>query len=139
MHRKVFADIEVLCSGAGVTMTLYVADLTLSGVHATRTLLFDVKARIQRCSLPTHKEKYVAAGHVGIVTGLAVERGDLHFRNKQHKAIVQTIESIRAGDETLTESLRGKLAATKAVDPAAAAGLIERFSRRVMHPRQKQT
>lgn len=106
-------------------------DLTLSGIHATSALLHQVKARIQRFDLATHKEKYVAPGNVGIVTGVALDNGHLHLRNKQHKALVEVIDSIRAGDTTLMDKLRGKLAAAHAVEPAAAAKLTERYKRQV--------
>jgi len=114
-------------------------DVTLSGVHATRALLYRAKARIQQCGLPTHKEKYVAPGRAGVVTGVAIEDGQLHLRNKQHQAIVEIIDAIRAGDATLTKSLNGKLTAAAAVEPAAAAGPVERYMRRIVHTDQQQT
>ncbi|MEO8152163.1 MAG: reverse transcriptase family protein [Rhizobacter sp.] len=129
VHRVMFAGIEELCLRAGVAMTLYVDDLTLSGIHATSSLLHQVKARIQRFDLTTHKEKYVAPGNVGVVTGVALDNGQLHLRNEQHKALVEVIDLIHAGDTTLMNTLRGKLAAAQAVEPAAAAGLIERYKR----------
>ncbi len=131
VHRRMFAGIEELCRRAGVVMTLYVDDLTLSGVHATSSLLHEVKATILRFDLVTHKEKLVAPGNVGIVTGVALDNGQLRLRNKQHKALVEIIDSVCAGDTTLMDKLQGKLAAAHAVEPAAAAGLTERYKRHV--------
>ena len=131
VHRRMFNGIEEICLRSGVVMTLYVDDLTLSGVHATSALLHQVKARIQRFDLATHKEKYAAPGNVGIVTGVALDNGQLRLRNKQRKAVVETINSIRAGDTRLMDSLRGKLAAAHAVEPGAAAGLMGRYYRLV--------
>jgi retron-type reverse transcriptase len=131
VHRKMFNEIEELCTRADVVMTLYVDDLTLSGVHATATLLHQVKARIQQFELTTHKERYVAPGNVGLVTGVALDSGQLRLRNKQHQVIVEIIDSICAGDTTLMDSLRGKLAAAHAIEPSAAAKLTKRYDRHV--------
>ncbi|MBX3625348.1 MAG: RNA-directed DNA polymerase [Rhizobacter sp.] len=137
VHRKMFASIEELCSRSNVVITLYVDDITMSGLHATTALLHEVKAKIQRFGLVTHKEKFVAPGTPGVVTGVALDKGQLRLRNKQHQALVKVIDSVHAGDLTLLNQLRGKLAAAQAIDPAAAAGLIERYKRQPAPPLEK--
>lgn len=129
VHRQMFAGIEELCRERAVTLTLYVDDLTLSGPHATKALLYEVKSRIRRCDLETHKETYVSPGNAGLVTGVALHGGQVHLRNKQHEAIVQIIDSIAAGDSSLVDGLNGKLAAAQAVEPVAAAKLVQRYKK----------
>ena len=54
-------------------------------------------------------------------------------------AVVEIIDSIRAGDETLMDSLKAKLASAEAVEPAAASGLVECYKRPVVRADQQAT
>lgn len=130
-HRHLFADIERLCAERGVTMTLYVDDLTLSGSHATKGLLFETKAMIKRCGLRTKdaKDAVVRPGKAAIITGVVRRDGGVRLRNKHHGAIVAIQDSIATAGDNNRDVLRGRLAAARAVEPSAAARLEERLTR----------
>ncbi|WP_342702914.1 reverse transcriptase family protein [Burkholderia arboris] len=130
-HRHLFADIERLCAERGVTMTLYVDDLTLSGPHATKSLLFATKSMIKRCGLRTKdaKDAVVRPGKAAIITGAVRSDGGVRLRNKHHDAIVTIQDSIAATGEITNNVLKGKVAAARAVEPSAAARLEERLKR----------
>jgi hypothetical protein len=138
VHKRLFAGIEQLCVEQGVTMTLYVDDITLSGARASKALLHEIKGRIRRRNLETHKDKYIAPGTVGLVTGIAIDGDKLRLRNKQHQSIVKMIDAVAAGDKAQADSLKGKLAAASVVEPAAAERLAVRLEQRLASSSNEQ-
>lgn len=128
-HRKLFSEIEQLCSRCNVTVTLYVDDLTMSGPHATKTILHEVKAMIKRNGLTTNakKDAVVRPGKPTIITGAVRDDSQLRLRNKHHKAIVILQDLIASGAGNGSEKLAGQVAAARAVDPAAAVKLEARL------------
>jgi hypothetical protein len=131
VHRNLFAEIEKRCMDRGVTLTLYVDDLTLSGARASKTFMHEIKDLIRRTNLETHKDVLVAPGKVGMVTGVAVDGNRLRLRNKQHRSIVAIIDAVVDGDKSQAEKLTGKLAAARVVEPAAADKLAMRLQQRI--------
>ncbi len=130
-HRKMFAEGEKLCLEKDVTMTLYVDDLTLSGVHATKTMLHQVKAMIKRQGLDTQptKDAVVQPGKPAIITGAVRDGNELRLRNKHHDSIVTLQDLLVSGEESSLEKLRGQVAAARSVEPVAAVRLEARLNR----------
>lgn len=130
-YRGMFAAIEKLCDDANVTMTLYVDDVTLSGTHATKSLLHQVKSIIKRHGLETQptKDAVIKPGKAAIITGVVREEGQLRLRNKHHNAIVTLQDVIVSGNDRPYQRLRGQLAAARSVEPAAAIRLSARLDR----------
>lgn len=136
-HRKLFAAIEAICTAKGVTMTLYVDDLTLSGVHATKSLLYQVKALIKKQDLHTQpkKDAVIRPGKAAIITGAVRECGELRLRNKHHNAVVTLQDRVangETGDEVFSK-LRGQIASARSVEPVAATRLAARLRRILDH------
>lgn len=130
-HRQLFAEIEKLCVVTNVIMTLYVDDLTLSGIHATKSMLYRIKALIVRHGLQTKstKDAVLRPGKSAIITG-AIRAGDqLRLRNKHHGAIVEIQDQMSLGRTPPLDQLRGRIASARAVDPQAAARLEARLER----------
>lgn len=127
-HRDLFKSIESLCISKNVSMTLYVDDLTLSGLHATRTLLYQIKTLIKKENLSTHpkKDAVVPVGKSTIITGVIRQLSKLHLRNRHHEAIVLLQDRIASGESGLDGKLLGRLAAANSIDPAAVKRLYER-------------
>jgi hypothetical protein len=130
-HRKMFAEIEKLCVEKDIIMSLYIDDLTLSGVHATKTILYRAKAIIKRQGLETQqtKDAVVRPGKPAIITGVVRDGGQLHLRNKHHDSIVMLQDLIASGDDASLKQLRGQVAAARAVEPSAAVRLEARLIR----------
>lgn len=130
-HRKMFAEIEKLCEARNIVMTLYVDDLTLSGTHATRTLLYEIKTLIVRHGLrtKTSKDVVVQPGKSAIITGTIRDRDQLRLRNKHHDAIVKMQDQIAVGECLSLDQLRGRVASARAVEPRAAERLEARLKK----------
>jgi hypothetical protein len=130
-HRQMFARIEMLCIEQNVTVTLYVDDLTLSGIHATKSMLYQIKQLIVRHGLRTKatKDAVVRPGKSAIITGVMRTGGQLRLRNRHHEAIVAIQDQVVAGECESSHQLRGRIAAARAVDPQAACRLEARMKR----------
>ena len=130
-HRRLFSEIEALCLEKCVTMTLYVDDLTLSGVCATKTLMFQIKALIQRQGLQTQsaKDAVIRPGKPAIITGTIRRDGTLRLRNKHHNSIVAIQNRIAQGETRPGNELRGRVASARAIEPPAAARLEARLDK----------
>jgi len=130
-HRKVFEDIAVICSEKNVVVTLYVDDLTMSGAHASKTLMHLVKRRIERQGLRTHpkKDQLVRPGKPAIITGIVRQANNLRLRNKHHDSIVTEQDLVAWGIGASPDKLRGLMASARSVEPAAADRLQSRMDR----------
>lgn len=112
-------------------MTLYVDDLTLSGIHATKSMLYQIKAFIVRHGLQTKptKDAVVRPGKSAIITGAIRDGNQLRLRNKHHDAIVKIQDQIALGQCPSLDQLRGRVASARAVEPRAAERLEARLKR----------
>lgn len=132
-HRRLFAAIEAMCSARGVTMTLYVDDLTLSGSHATKTMMYEVRSLIKKQGLVTKPEKdaLVCPGKAAIITGAVRDGQALRLRNRHHDAVVTLQDRIAVGElnDIVFNKLRGQIASARAVEPVAATRLVARMNR----------
>jgi hypothetical protein len=105
--KPMFGEIAAIAHGAGCTMTVYVDDITLSGIHATRTLLQEVRDVVHRYGLRTKatKSKSFAADKPKTITGVIVTSTDLRLPNSRHKLIDETRKAL-AQTSDRTERLR---------------------------------
>ncbi|MGM9482785.1 reverse transcriptase family protein [Roseateles sp. NT4] len=127
VHLKLFERIENLCDQAQVTMTLYVDDLTISGNHATKTLLHQIKGEFKRAGLRSHKDRFAPPGRPMVVTGATPSQDRLLLRNKHRKSICGLLRDLADGDASGRSALEGKLASALQTDPIGAAPLMASF------------
>ncbi|WP_250510320.1 reverse transcriptase family protein [Caballeronia sp. GACF4] len=134
-HRKMFTEIETKCVARSVVMTLYVDDLTLSGIHATKAMLYEIKKLIVRHGLRTKpsKDAVVRPGKSAIITGAVRDGDQLRLRNKHHDAIVKIQDQIAVGKHPSLDQLRGRVASARAVEPRAAERLEARLKQLQSH------
>ena len=132
-HREVFDKIEALCDELEVTMTLYVDDLTFSGVHANLSLLHKFKDMLRGVGIQTHKEKQFGPRQVKHVTGVAITPKGLAVENRKLRAIVVRLDELLATEPIqrtdVAKKLTGQIAAASAISKRTANGLRARRSR----------
>ncbi len=126
VHRAAFGDIARICQEAGVTMTLYVDDVTISGERASVALLYRIKRVLALRGLKTHKERWSQAG-IMVVTGAVPSTDGLRLRNKHRLGLLKLIDRLQAGDFALEPKITGKLASAKNVDPEGSGVFAARF------------
>ncbi|MCP5382735.1 MAG: RNA-directed DNA polymerase [Kordiimonadaceae bacterium] len=99
-YSDMFDEICNLADNAGVTMTLYVDDLTFSGEGADRYLLNDVIETIKKYGLVPHKIKTSNNKNGFVVTGVAVTRERLKAPHIRHNEVHEVLKRFnRANDD----------------------------------------
>lgn len=126
-HRTRFAEIEQICTSAECKVTLFVDDITVSGKRASMTLLRRIKRVLLKAGLVAHKDRSAPEGSAVVITGAVREGSMLRLRNKHRKNIVDLLRQIEAGDQSIKELTRSKIAAAKTVDVVGATPLEEKF------------
>lgn len=127
VHSKVFETIDKLCKSKNVTLTLYVDDLTLSGKHATKRLLKQVKNLIAQKGLQTHKDVLIAPKHAATVTGVIVDGSEIRVPNAHRLKIMNLIDDVVSGENDQLDRLNGQLAYAGAIEPRVKTQFIKRF------------
>lgn len=128
-HRRLFAEIEQICLIKGCTVTLFVDDITVSGKHATTTLLHQIKRVLWRADLIAHKDRSARTGSAVVITGAVRDDTKLRLRNEHRKSIVGLLNKLEADGLTIEDekSLTAKIAAAKCVDEIGTAPLKRKF------------
>jgi len=134
-HRPMFLEMERMAQDVDVKMSLYVDDLTFSGAHASEGFLAQAGHRIRQNGLKTNpsKNRSFAGSSVKLITGAAIEGETVTLPNAKRRQIVEDITAeARATGDALPEiqkRVRGRIAAARAVNKAAAKGLELRRQR----------
>ena len=95
--KPMFDEIAQLAHGAGCTLTVYVDDIILSGEHATKRLLAEVRACISRGGLKSNrkKSKSFASASPKVITGAVVVGDELRLPNERHRLLQETRKAER--------------------------------------------
>lgn len=85
-NLNLFNEIDQLARNRGCVFTLYVDDLTISGVEADRKLLHEVRLLIRKRGLSTkqRKTKYYLPSSPKVVTGVIIRGNFCLWPNAQH-------------------------------------------------------
>lgn len=121
-HVDMWERVDTLAREAGCTLTVYMDDVTLSGMKVPDSLVWKIKQQIHRCGLQYHKEKFYA-GKVREVTGVIIRDGQLKLPNRQHKKIYELRQQLARGAEseqqnTLLNRLQGCEAQANQIEKA---------------------
>jgi len=74
VHRGMFDAIYEICQANGLQMSLWVDDLTISGIFVRGALIEEIRGVIRRQGFQTHKIAFRNAHRPVIVTGVPIER-----------------------------------------------------------------
>lgn len=85
-HYDMWSDIAAICRQEGLTLTVYVDDVTISGDHVPERVMWEIKKVIARAGLHYHKEK-AFFDRPAEVTGVFVEDGHISVPDKQFKKL----------------------------------------------------
>lgn len=122
--KPLLDQIAKWCSERDVTFTVYVDDITISGQHATRRLLYHIKRLLAAEGYTCHKDAYYRASQPKIVTGVVVTATCVRVRNRQHQKIYQELYEL-LGQEPNKQlkayaTIKGRIASVSQIDPATA-------------------
>ena len=122
-YKPMFDEIEKLAKLHHSEFTLYVDDMSITGVFANRKCQQEARKIISRYALRAHKAKAFSSGQPRVLTGIAkTRRGrEVPHRRAQGIAMLEQEEdaaSTAAEKLNLLPSLIGKLSEAAIVDPS---------------------
>ncbi len=125
--KPLFDEIESLAKSEGLFFTVYVDDMTMSGVRASPALLWKVKKIIHSHGLQYHKDRFYPLSVRRVVTGVLIDGDRLAVQPSKELAMWQQMQALSCGDEA-----ERKAAIDRLIGSAVAASQIEtRFLERV--------
>lgn len=125
-NSRMFNEIYELCQKLKVKMTIYVDDLTFSGVKVNRLFCAVVRKIINKHGHIMHpaKTKLYAKDKPKLVTGVIVLGDSLKVRNEQHRLMARDIEywkiikdAENAKDTSIAKTLFGRLYSMGVIEP----------------------
>lgn len=121
VNQRLFDKISSMCATDGCIFTVYVDDVTISGVNASRALLSRVAVLIHNSGYGYHKIKTYNA-IPATVTGVVISNGKLCLPHIRAMRIRQVADALSCATSTLKTkllaSLVGRLSEAEQIDPA---------------------
>ena len=122
-YKPMFDEIDALARENDCEFTLYVDDMSITGVFANRKFQQAARKIIARYGLRAHKAKTFSPNQPRVLTGIAKTRRGREVPHRRAKGIAQ-LEQQEAEAETTADKLRvmpsliGKLSEAAIVDPS---------------------
>jgi hypothetical protein len=108
-YWDVWSKIATTAAGQGLTVTVYVDDVTLSGVRVPTSVVWQVKRVLHAAGLRYHKEKEFV-DRPADVTGVISWDGKLLLPNRQHRKVFDAKSALGAAcDEIARKAALGRL------------------------------
>ncbi|EOX4083476.1 reverse transcriptase family protein [Vibrio alginolyticus] len=122
---RMFSELEALSAKHNVTMTVYVDDLTFSGMQVNKLFRSSAKKIITKHGHVMHptKTKLYKSNQAKLVTGVVVEGESIKVRNEQHRKMHEELgvwceikDMPYAMSSSITSKLLGRLHAMGTID-----------------------
>ena len=94
-HQDMFDEIYEIAARAGVSMALYVDDMSFAGAGASPALVFRVGQLARRNGLETHKERIWAGTGPKTVTGTVLDGGEIRLPNRRYLQLHNTLRALK--------------------------------------------
>lgn len=122
-YKPMFDEIEALAKHHQCEFTLYVDDMSITGVFANRKCQQEARKIISRYALRAHKAKAFSPGQPRVLTGIAKTRRGREVPHRRAKGIATLEQEVATAPTTadklkLLPSLIGKLSEASIVDPS---------------------
>jgi hypothetical protein len=87
-------DLAQVASAAGFRITVYIDDVTVSGIAVPERFMWEIRRRIYKAGLRYHKERRFVNGRAE-VTGVILHGGKTLLPNRQHKKAHELRQHLR--------------------------------------------
>lgn len=120
-NKKMFDEIESAANECGATMTIYVDDLTFSGVMLQKSFAGQLEVIAKKYGHKIHpsKTRFYGANEVKLITGTAIKGNEIAPRNKHLKQLrgelSEWLESPNK-DKKLTNRVLGRMTYIGSID-----------------------
>lgn len=127
-HKQAFDALHRRMLGQGISMTVYVDDITLSGDSLIRRDFCPIKKTFAAAGMRVHKTKFFGAEPAS-VTGVIVKGDEILLPNRRHQRIVEGIRSLALDDanpdrSSIAIALLGQVSEAANVDSTCRARLL---------------
>lgn len=95
VHRAMFDQVHAICSAHGLTMSLWVDDLTISGIEIRGEVVEEVRQAIRAGGFQTHKIEYLTTARPTDVTGVPIAKGRVLAPRALHKRIQEHYAALK--------------------------------------------
>jgi hypothetical protein len=121
-YKPMFDEIEALAKRHQCEFSLYVDDMSITGMFANRKCQQEARRIVSRYALRAHKAKAFSSGQPRILTGIAKTRRGREVPHRRAKGIAQLEHKVAVASSAddklkLYPSLIGKLSEAAVVDP----------------------
>lgn len=125
VNHKMFDEMQHLCDKNGITMTIYVDDVTFSSDNIiSNQIKTKIKLIVKKYGyqLSDHKEVSYSKFYPKLITGVIVNKeGNVSVRNSMSKNIIEELAKLKENpdDISVRRRLRGLVTAAQQVDASA--------------------
>jgi len=98
VHRPMFDQVHSICQASGLTMTLWVDDLTISGNAIAGDVIVSVRDAIRDGGFQTHRIEKLNSARPIIITGVPVANGRVQAPRSLHKRIEAEYLALRSAE-----------------------------------------
>lgn len=107
-HYDMWNEIAAICRREGLTLTVYVDDVTVSGDRVPDSLVWEIRQAIHRAGLRYHKEK-AFYDRPAEVTGVFVTGTNISVPHRQFKKLRLALAAAKAAGSRQTKRAQEKL------------------------------
>lgn len=111
-HIDVWDAVARICAERGLTLTVYIDDITVSGNSVSEKDIWDIKREIHRSGLRYHKEK-LFVDRPAEITGVFVDGGVLVPPDRQYKKIRVASAALKTNSAFASEKIQNQISGLK--------------------------
>ena len=110
VHRAMFDRVYAICDSHGLTMSLWVDDLTISGIEVPGAAVADIRQAIRAGGFQTHKIEYLTTARPTDITGVPIAKGRVLAPRSIHRRIQEGYAALKtAASDTERSNIIDKL------------------------------
>ena len=97
VHRPMFDRVHACCSAHDLTMSLWVDDLTISGLEVRGEAVAKIRQAIRLGGFQTHKIEYLMTARPTDITGVPIAKGRVLAPRAIHRRIRERYVALKVG------------------------------------------
>jgi retron-type reverse transcriptase len=113
-HFDVWQEVALICKNHGLTLSIYIDDVTVSGMHVPNEVMWKIKTSIAKAQLIYHKEKHYIDQPAEVTGVILYSDGRLAIPHRQHKKLYDAqrfmSDALYSGNQEDILAIKGRIA-----------------------------